>query len=248
MINPIPKLDSAIDCIVLAGGLGTRLRPVVSDLPKPLAPINGVPFLSLLLATLSSSPLVRKAVIAVSYKAQAIIDLFSARPFIEFSMEEEPRGTGGAVIKALEKTSSEHVLVINGDSYLDFSMEKLLKEHLTQGNEATLVYTHVDDCSRFGHLEVDEKKKKIKAFHEKTGRVEPGFMNAGIYIFRRTAFKRFSLPERFSLEKDLFPQMAALGQLGAFFSRAAFIDIGTPDSYSQAQALLASLVMQEVYL
>lgn len=233
-----------IDCIILAGGMGTRLRSVVADRPKPLALIDGVPFLALLLHTLATSGLVRKAVLAVGYKADAIVDfIFShSLPFpVEFSREEEPLGTGGAVKKALEKTETADVLVLNGDSYFEFSLEEFLLQHRRDGLDATLVYTHVDDASRFGRLEID--LSKVKAFQEKTDRNEPGFINAGVYLFKRTLFEGFSLPQQFSLERDLFPQLIPMG-MGAFCADGVFIDIGTPNSYLEAQTILQSRVQK----
>lgn len=233
-----------IDCIILAGGMGTRLRSVVADRPKPLALIDGVPFLALLMHALAESGLVRKAVLAVGYKADAIIDFISSHPLpfpVEFSREEEPLDTGGAVKKALEKTETDHVLVLNGDSYFEFSLEKFLQQHLKNGVDATLIYTHVDNASRFGRLEIEGDK--VKAFQEKTDRSEPGFINAGVYLFKRALFEKFSLPERFSLERDLFPLVVPQG-MRAFRADGVFIDIGTPDSYLLAQTILQSLVQK----
>lgn len=229
-----------IDCIVLAGGLGTRLRSVVADRPKPLALIDGVPFLSLLMHTLAASRQVRKTVLAVGYQAEAIVKFFSYRPFampVEFSGEELPLGTGGAVKKALEMTESEYVLVLNGDSYVEFSLANLLEQHQNDSVQATLVYTHLEDASRFGRLEIDNKR--VLAFQEKTDAKAPGFINAGVYLFNRTIFDSFSLPEQFSLERDLFPLITPMG---AFRAGGRFIDIGTPDSYREAQTFLQPLV------
>lgn len=231
-----------IDCIVLAGGLGTRLRSVVSDVPKPLAQIVGVPFLSLLLHSLASTRFIRKVVIAVSYKAEAIIDFISSQSFpipVEFSREEEPYGTGGAVKKAFGLTSSECILVMNGDSYLEFSLEKLLQQHLKNNFDATLVYTHVEDTSRFGLLEVEANR--AKSFREKKAKKEPGLINTGVYLFDKHIFDLFAFPEKFSLEHDLFPQLIRQG-MGAFRTEGQFIDIGTPESYLEAQTVLQPLV------
>ncbi len=233
-----------MDCIILAGGLGTRLRTAVHDRPKPLALIQGVPFLSLLMRHLGKTGLVSKAVVAVGYQAKAIVDFFSESPLslpVEFSYEEQLVGTGGAVQKALEKTNSESVLVLNGDSYIDFSLASFFETHQSLNRDATLVYTSVPDAARFGKLDIDEKAKTILAFKEKSSSPGPGFINAGVYLFRRSLFEKYSLPEAFSLERELFPQLVLAG-MGAFYAPGAFIDIGTPDSYQEAQHVLKSLV------
>lgn len=235
-------MGPTLDCIILAGGMGTRLRSVVADRPKPLALINGVPFLALPIHTLAASRLVRKAVIAVSYKAEAIIDYCRSNTSplpIEFSYEKEPLGTGGGVKRALELTDSENVLILNGDSFLEFSLKGMHEQHLVDSVLATLLYTHVDDAARFGRLEIE--KQKVVAFKEKTPSSPPGFINAGVYLFKRSIFENFSFPDEFSLERDLFPKLIPVG-IGAFRAPGPFIDIGTPDSYLEAQTVLQPLV------
>jgi D-glycero-alpha-D-manno-heptose 1-phosphate guanylyltransferase len=192
---------------------------------------------------LVASNLVHKAVIAVSYQAESIINFFSAHPFsipVEFSYEKQPLGIGGAIQQALGMTSSEHLLIMNGDSYLQCSLQEAFRSHLQQGRQATLLYTHVHNASSFGRVEIDPQKKILTAFYEKTFPEEPGFINAGIYFFQRTLLEQFTLPLPFSFEKEFFPQLIPLG-VTAFFSSGIFIDIGTPNSYLKAQELLAPL-------
>ncbi len=233
-----------LDCIILAGGLGTRLRSVVDDRPKPLALINGMPFLHFLMQSLEASGIVRKIVLAVGYRADAIREYFTKNRFsipVEFSQEHQLLGTGGAIREALEKTSSDNILVLNGDSYLEFSLEKFLCEHIKLGHIASLSYTQVEDAARFGQVEIDQKNKRVLKFTEKTGVQEPGLINAGVYLFRHTLFEGFVLPEQFSLEHYFFPLLISHG-IGAYYCSGAFIDIGTPDSYFLAQTFFQSLV------
>jgi D-glycero-alpha-D-manno-heptose 1-phosphate guanylyltransferase len=223
------------DAIILAGGFGTRLREAVPNLPKPLAPINGVAFLDLLLTQIEHSGVIKKVIIAIGYRAEAIRNHLSRRTMrvpIEFSMEDQPLGTGGAVKKAMNLVQSPEVFVFNGDSYLECALGKMLSLYRSP---VTLAYTHVPEASRFGQLEIDSQGR-ILAFREKEMAGRPGFINGGIYLFDRNVFDR-PMPAVFSLEKKLFPELLEEGMFG-FLADGIFIDIGTPESYLKAQTLL----------
>ncbi len=222
-----------VDAIVLAGGLGTRLRDIIA-VPKPLASINGIAFLDILIDFIQQSGVVKKIVLALGYKAETIVAHYRDKPGeipIEFSIEETALGTGGAVVKALEMTDSREVFVMNGDSLCRCSLLGMIAEYRPP---VTMAYTQVEDASRYGKLVVEEGN--ILNFQEKQAALEPGLVNAGVYLFDRKVFER-ELPKVFSLEDSLFPELLREGVKG-FYSDGLFIDIGTKDSYLQAQDIL----------
>ena len=224
-----------MQAVILAGGFGTRLKEAVPDLPKPLAPINGRPFLDILLDQLGQIKEIDKVVLAIGYKAEAIVRHCSADyPFeLDFSIEDKPLGTGGALKQALNLIDSSDVLVMNGDSYLDFSFDKLQKEHEKRGANVTLGALRIEKADRYGFLSVDETTGEILSFSEKKEGVSSGFINGGVYLVKKDLFSPFE--EVFSLEKDFFPRI--INRFACIFD-GAFIDIGTPDSFTQAQEVL----------
>ncbi len=229
------------DAIILAGGLGTRLRETVPYLPKSLAPINGMAFLDLILDYIEQSRVVAKVILALGYKSEMIWKHCQTKKWtipIEYSIEEIPLGTGGAVKKALGSVDSPLTFIFNGDSFLGCNLKEMIAHHRPS---LTMAYTHVENASRYGTIEIG-KNKRIVAFHEKRCVTEPGFINAGIYLCDRAVFNR-PLPESFSLEKEFFPLLLEQGMHG-FHCKAPFIDIGTKESYCLAQELLSSLTQQ----
>lgn len=227
------------DAIILAGGLGTRLREAVPDRPKPLAPIQGVAFLDLLLDQLERSGVIDQIILAIGYKAETIVDHYhkqNRKVPIVFSVEEKPLGTGGAIKRALALTQTSPLFVLNGDSYLSCSLDKMLQDFRFP---ASLAYTHVENASRYGQIEIDSSER-ITAFREKDQTDRPGWINGGIYLFDRSIFE--SRPEVFSLEKDLLPALLVDGGVFGFRATDLFIDIGTPASFAAAQNLLKPLI------
>ena len=159
-----------MDVIILAGGLGTRLQSVVNDVPKPLALINQKPFLDILLDQLAGFGSIKKVVLAVCHRADQIISRYSVLkyPFeIEFSIEEEPLGTGGAVIQALSFCDDEDVLVLNGDSYVDFNLTSLLSFHKKNKSLFTVKLIKVENGDHYGRVEFEPQTCKVTTFREK---------------------------------------------------------------------------------
>lgn len=220
-----------MDIIILAGGLGTRLREVVSDVPKPLAPINGKPFLDILLHQLHQFTQKAQLILSVGYKKEA----FKTRyPHCLFSEEETPLGTGGALKKALTFAKTSDVLVLNGDSYFNVDLAEMVRNHRENGAEITMACRKVDDISRYGAVDFDPEKR-LKAFIEKEASKLPGWINGGIYLMKKNLLDPFPNTP-FSLEKEGFPNLLQK----RFFTYPAsgiFIDIGTKESYYQAQEL-----------
>lgn len=220
-----------MDAIILAGGLGTRLREVLADKPKPLAPIRGRPFLDLLLDQLQGK--VERVILAVGYKAEAIKGQYGSKQLL-FSEEKTPLGTGGALKQALTFAKGSPVLVLNGDSYFDIRFDDFFAFHQRLDADVTLACRAVEDVSRYGSLQID-KEGKIIAFQEKKPLKEPGWINGGIYLIHPPLLHPFS--GVFSLEKDFFPSLLKK-KMFAYLSSEKFIDIGTKESYLKAQEIL----------
>ncbi len=234
-----------MDAIVLVGGSGTRLRPVVSDVPKPLAPIEGRPFLDILLAQLDRFETIRKVVLAVGYKAEKIIEHYRGckiyRFGVAFSTEEYPLGTGGAIKKALSLTSSAQVLILNGDSYVEFDLTELNEAHLAHNAIATLTVAKVNNISRYGSVQFDMPTMRIVRFEEKGRTQGEGWINAGCYLADRRVFDAFEIGKPISLEQEILPSLVPEETIFAHMSTGMFIDIGTPESYEMAVKILAGL-------
>jgi D-glycero-alpha-D-manno-heptose 1-phosphate guanylyltransferase len=226
-----------MQAILLAGGLGTRLRGVVSDLPKPMAPIDGRPFLAFLLDELSAAGFT-SAVLAVGYRHEAIQQHFGDRYrslLLHYSVEPEPLGTGGALRLALAQTAAPEIFVLNGDTYLELDYSAMRAAHRQARAELTVAVRQVPEAGRYGAL--DLAAGHIRGFFEK-GRSGPGAINAGVYLLSRGLFDRYELPPAFSFETDfLAPRVLALKPL-AFAADKLFIDIGIPENYARAQELL----------
>ena len=225
---------------VLAGGLGTRLRPAVSARPKVLAPVCGRPFLAYLLDQVADAGLER-AVLCTGYLAEQVRAEFGDRYRtlrVGYSVESSPLGTGGALRQALPLLDGDPVLVLNGDSYCAADLQRLVAEpQAAPGSAGTLVVTWMDDTSRYGSVDIDDRGV-IRAFHEKAEGAGPGWINAGVYLLSRRLLA--SIPDAgvVSIERDVFPQWMS-GELRACRVNAPFLDIGTPESYAQAEAFFA---------
>ena len=228
--------------VLLVGGMGTRLRSVVPFSPKPLASVGDRPFLSLLVRQLQASG-VRHLVMCTGYLAEQIESAFGdGREWgvsIEYSRESEPLGTAGAVRLAQERVRGcENFLVLNGDSFLDLDLARLMRFHHEHAAIATMAVVRVEDAARYGTVRVDDAHR-VCGFTEKTGANAPGLVNAGIYTFRRQIFD-FIPAGPASLERDVFPRLLEAG-IYAFEQRGMFIDIGTPEDYARAQQLCERL-------
>jgi D-glycero-alpha-D-manno-heptose 1-phosphate guanylyltransferase len=232
-----------MQAIILAGGLGTRLRSALPDLPKAMAPIKGRPFLEYLLVQLRDFG-IQDVVLCVGYKADVIEDHFGngARLGlnIEYSREQELLGTGGALKLAEAKISASDFLVLNGDCFSEFDGTALLGFHKAKGAVATMLAVQVQDRSRFGSLVIDQDQL-IQSFQEKGEQVGPGYINAGVYALRKELLDVIPKGEVFSLERQLFSRLCGNG-LYAFQCNGAFIDIGIPEDWRRAQELLSAKI------
>ena len=230
-----------MEAIILAGGLGTRLRSQLKQLPKSMAPVGGRPFLGILMDQLIGAGCER-IILSVGYLRDIIIAAFSDNyrgiP-LSYSTEEEPLGTGGAIRLALRQATEKSVLVLNGDTYLNADYRAALAYHAAAGGVITMAVTPVENTARYGGVVVEGDR--ITGFVEK-GRTGPGWINAGAYVLSQDFPWRAELPERFSFENDIIaPELNEL-RPAAFRCRGYFLDIGVPEDLERAQTELAGLV------
>jgi len=222
---------------ILAGGLGTRLRPVVGDIPKPMALVSGRPFLELLLTSLAAKGFER-VILSIGYMADRISKHFGRR-FAELDLhyviEEKPLGTGGAVRRALGCCEADHSFVLNGDTYLDLDAG-CIEARWQRDRLPMLVAIEVADASRYGCLQVSNGC--LERFLEK-GTRGPGLINGGCYVLPPSIVDRFPSAEVFSFERDFLADAVLRGPFGIFIDRGRFIDIGVPEDYARAQLELA---------
>lgn len=225
----------AREAIILAGGKGSRLRSVVADRPKVLAPVAGVPFLEIILRQLVRNGF-GHVVISVGYMADLVIqtigDSFEGLA-ITYVREDEPLGTGGGGRLALDACRSDHVLFMNGDTFLDLDFTMLEEDWQVHG-EIVLVGREVEDTARYGRLRVEGGR--VVGFLEK-GASGPGLINTGYYVLPRDALASFPPNTMFSLEVDFLQPLVAERSRRLFATTATFIDIGIPEDYACAQLL-----------
>ncbi|MCP4862877.1 MAG: nucleotidyltransferase family protein [Pseudomonadota bacterium] len=220
--------------IILAGGLGTRLRSVVSDVPKPLAPIRHIPYLAYMLNALYAKGL-REFILSVGYKSahfeQFIATQKSLLPelSLELVVESEPLGTGGALKFCFTSHPAERYLIFNGDSYCDFPLAELL-EAASQHNMA-MVVAKVDNISRYGEVTLRDNGC-VEAFHEKQPVARAGLINAGVYCLPGDIFEGFQCPQSFSFEQAIMPGLMAQG-VATVEAAGPFIDMGIPEDYQR---------------
>lgn len=221
------------EAVILAGGLGTRLRAVVSDVPKPMAPIAGRPFLHWLLEGLARQG-IRRAVLATGYMAGVLEDrLGASHAGVEllYSREEEPLGTGGAIWRALGRCAGGRVFVLNGDTWLGAELAPLAALPKADG---VIAARPVEDRARYGALVLEGDR--LRGMEEK-GRHGPGLINAGLYLLRRDLPALRPQAGAFSFEGEVLARPAGL-DLRAVPVAADFLDIGTPEDFARAQELI----------
>ena len=222
------------EAIILAGGKGSRLANVV-DVPKPMAMINDVPFLQILMDDL----LVKGITVfhlAVGYRYQVITNYFGNSYMgckVNYIIENEPLGTGGAIKKALKNVQSETVFIINGDTFFDVDLEYMDEQHEINNSDATMTLKPMEKFDRYGRVELNDKDRVI-AFHEKKFCKE-GLINGGFYLMNKKVFDGLDLPEQFSLEHDFFEKYITSKNIYGFIEEGYFIDIGIPEDYERAQ-------------
>ena len=234
---PISALED-IPAVLLVGGMGTRLRPVISSTPKPMALVGDKSFLELLIWQLRGQG-IRRLVLCSGYLADQIESKFGDGSAwgvkIQHSREQDLLGTAGALNLAKSYVqNAAQIMVMNGDSFLEADFSQLFRLHRERKGLATLAVVPVQDAGRYGTVKIDSTRR-VTGFAEKTGANAPGLISAGVYVFERTIFDH--IPEGpASLERNVFPSVLHLG-VYAFEQCGLFIDIGTPEDYARAQTL-----------
>ena len=224
--------------IILAGGFGTRLQTVVSDLPKPMAPVNGVPFLNYQLQYLKHFG-IKKIIFSLGYLFEKIQDYYKSEfdgLQIDYVIEEKPLGTGGGIRLAMEKCTDDVTLVLNGDSFFDVPLNDFFKLYQTTNSQCSLALREVDDAARYGTIEVSAANNRITSFKEKTNISHAGLINGGVYILNKRLFLKYTPADiNFSIEKDFFETQLNSLQINGQAFEGYFIDIGVPEDYHKAQ-------------
>lgn len=232
-------MSPVIDVIVLVGGFGTRLQSVVPDVPKPLAPVAGRPFLGYLLDAYAAAGM-RRTILATGYRAELVSE-FAGKSWngmeIAYSHEDAPLGTGGAIRQAALLINGESAHVANGDTFLRYSPRMLERAAIDLGASMSVALVQVEDVGRYGAVGVREGR--IHAFHEKGGS-GPGLINAGSYFLGRDAIADLPSRTTFSFETDVLLPKSAEGDVAAYTDTCGFIDIGVPEDYARAQSMFAT--------
>lgn len=224
------------EAVILAGGFGTRLSGVLQGTPKPMAPVNGRPFLDYQLAYLAFNG-IKKVIFAAGYLHEQITQHYGNRfgdLRIDYSIETEPLGTGGAVKQAFRKTEGITVLVLNGDTLFELDLPKFHDFYRRRETKLAIAMREVDDVSRYGGMEVDWDGQ-ITAFYEKSEAGGKGKINGGIYLIDKNFLLEQDLPAKFSLEKDFFEKVYTQHKIYGMLCRRYFIDIGVPEEYAKTQ-------------
>ena len=231
------------EAIVLAGGFGTRLKKVVKDVPKPMADINGKPFLHYLIRYYERKG-IRHVVLSVGYLNNIIKDYFKDRygkVKISYAVEEEPLGTGGAIIRSLELCETDTVMAANGDTMFLVEPQDVFDFHMEKKADLTMVVREVEDVSRYGSVMLDGNSR-ITGFAEKNSQTGKGFINGGVYLINRSFISGFSFSRRFSIEKDFFEKEFMTSRFFGKPCGSYFIDIGIPEDYNRAKKDFISLL------
>ncbi|MCK9220430.1 MAG: nucleotidyltransferase family protein [Bacteroidales bacterium] len=225
-----------MEAIILAGGLGTRLRTVVSDLPKSMALVNNRPFLEYLLDYLISQK-ISSVVISVGYKREIIMNHFKDRYKsleISYAIEEEPLGTGGGIRLSLWKIKGARAFVLNGDSMFKVDYGAMMEQHLKRQADVTLALRKLDNTGRYGSVTLN-RNKRIVGFTEKSEFPGPGFINGGVYILEKIVLMEPGFRGKFSIEQDYFEKYYLKSKMYGFPVSGYFLDIGIPEDFQNAQ-------------
>lgn len=230
-----------MEAIILAGGLGTRLQAAVPDLPKPMAPVAGRPFLSWLLDYLGKRGF-HHVILSVGYRHKDIVDYFGCRHgsiTLSYALESTPLGTGGAILNALEQAKESQIFIINGDTFLALDYRAMLRHHEATSAQFTMAVRQMNDISRYGR--VVTQGTRLVGFEEKSA-TGAGLINAGVYLFNRTIFSGHKLLKKFSLELDFLPALLDSTYVSIFVTAGYFIDIGIPEDYQRAKLELPAML------
>lgn len=227
-----------MECILLAGGLGTRLQGVIGHNPKCMAMVAGKPFLHYLFDYLASQQC-QHVILSLGFRSEIVEAWLAGKKHtfrITVVKEPTPLGTGGAIRLALNAAATQAVVVMNGDTYFPVDLAALMQHHQANQATATLALKSMTHFDRYGVVALNAQGQ-ITGFAEKQYR-EAGLINGGVYVVNRDFFSGLSLPENFSFENDYLEPAASCEKLMGFVSDAPFIDIGIPEDLLKAQDIL----------
>lgn len=226
-------ISEAKEAIILAGGLGTRLSGITKDIPKPMVDINKKPFLCYLMDCLKIQG-INKVLLSIGYKHNVIMSYFGLKYkglLIEYIIETEALGTGGAISEALKRTKQDDVFVLNGDSFFNINLKELMNAHYKWNSLLTVAVKPMYNFKRYGSIIL--KDNRIIGFEEKCFK-NAGLINGGIYVMKRAIANLFPKERSFSFEGFLEKNIDKIAPY-AFISNEYFIDIGIPEDYKKAQ-------------
>lgn len=236
---------SDIEVLILVGGQGTRLRSVISNLPKPMAPIQNVPFLEIQIKHLAKAGFTNFTLLT-GYMADDVEKHFSNLKIpginIHYVVEKTPLGTGGAIANGIKNSNSNNFLVLNGDSFFELSFDRFIKEarENLKNNIFSISLCEMENSMRYGFVNL-ESENFISSFSEKPSEPTTGYINAGVYFFDKSLLNYVS-SEKFSIETEIFPLLAKNKCLKGIVDKGIFIDIGIPEDYKLAQSLLREFI------
>lgn len=226
--------------IILAGGLGKRLRPVVKNLPKVISLVNKKPFITYIFEQLIEEGY-EEVILLIGYKGNLVkkcLGMKYKNLTIKYLSEDIPLGTGGAVKNIAKKINFEYLLVINGDTYHNCSRKKLIKK--LHSNNDVILCSHKKNIERFGLVEID-KDYRVITLNEKQNNKTEGLINIGSYLINREYIANFK-DDLFSLEENYFPRRILDKKLFAAVDNGNFIDIGVPSDYFFANKYFQNLI------
>jgi D-glycero-alpha-D-manno-heptose 1-phosphate guanylyltransferase len=223
--------------IILAGGYGTRLQSIVSDVPKPMAPVDGEPFLNYQLYYLKQAG-IKKVLLSVGHLSEKI-KTYYGNAFkgmaVDYVKEETPLGTGGGIRLAMEQCSDDEALVLNGDSFFETDLPEFYKLHKNGAADCSLALRHVTNAARYGTIQLNQQHR-IVSFKEKSETTAPGLINGGVYILNKKLYLSSTRAgKNFSIENDFFAAKVSQLNIKGFEFNGYFIDIGIPEDYLKAQ-------------
>jgi len=220
------------DALILCGGLGTRFSVVREDIPKAMAPVQGTPFIDLLLDDLIAKGF-RRIILATGHLGDLLNQHVSQRTGAEYvvSCEPKPLGTGGAIKFAETHFQSDTVLVMNGDSKIECNLSDFLISHMKNQADMTVLVSKVVGGTEYGSVEINNNDRIVN-FTEKPVAIKPSIVNAGVYLINKGLLKSLRKNHNYSLEEDCLPTWIHSKNIFGYITEAIFQDIGTPERYN----------------
>lgn len=223
-----------MEVIILAGGFGTRLNSVISNLPKPMAPINNIPFLTYLFKWLEGNS-IKKVILSVGYLKNNIIDYYNNKYNdieIIYSIEDSPLGTGGALKKAMNLLENKFFYLINGDTFFEINLLNLYHFHIENNFTISICLKFMKEPDRYSTVDIDTNNNIINFVKDK--HKSNSYINGGVYLLNKEITTLFPDKSFFSFENDFLSINTKMLNIGGYVSENYFIDIGIPEDYRRS--------------